>query len=275
MTNIASFPHYYKKHLILRNSDDYVRKAFNLPDYIQNVIKCKTPYYLNVITQSVSQDIINHINAGDLKGAIDKINCPKFSEKDLIKGITLNLEVKLKNLDIELEMKSKMTYSSKKAKKESIENIHTKMKDIELKIMSIKDKLQSSDKLDNLTKLIETQIKNPKFKMLIFSEYNSSFEPIEIILKEFNLNYSNVMGTTNTINKTIRLYKDFDSPDKIDVLLLNANYCDNGMNLENSSDIVLYHSMNKDRTTQIIGRGQRPGRVDPLNVWHLCYENEL
>ena len=343
MTNIASFPHYYKKHLILRNAEEYVRTAFNLPAYIQQVIKCKTPYYLNVITQSVSQDIINHINAGDLKGAIDKINCPKFSEKDLIKGITLNLEVKLKNLDIELEMKSKMTYSSKKAKKESIENIHTKMKDIELKIMSIKDKLQSSDKcpicyddvsnisvspccntkycfecistwlhqnkhcpfcrasidfnsliivseqelskkkkkeelldkLDNLTKLIETQIKNPKFKMLIFSEYNSSFEPIETILKEFNINYSNVMGTTNTINKTIRLYKDFESPDKIDVLLLNANYCANGMNLENSSDIVLYHSMNKDRTTQIIGRGQRPGRVDPLNVWHLCYENEL
>lgn len=344
MTNIASFPHYYKKHLILRNAEEYVRTAFNLPAYIQQVIKCKTPYYLNVITQSVSQDIINHINAGDLKGAIDKINCPKFSEKDLIKGITHNLEVKLKNLYIELEMKSKMTYSSKKAKKESIENIHTKMKDIELKIMSIKDKLQSSDKcpicyddvcnisvspccntkycfecistwlhqnkhcpfcraaidfnsliivseeetlskkkkkeelvdkLDNLTKLIENQIKNPKFKMLIFSEYNSSFEPIETILKEFNINYSNVMGTTNTINKTIRLYKDFESPDKIDVLLLNANYCANGMNLENSSDIVLYHSMNKDRTTQIIGRGQRPGRVETLNVWHLCYENEL
>ena len=344
MINIISFPHYYKKHLILRNSDEYVRSAFNLPDYIQHVIKCKTPYYLNVITQSVSQDIINHINAGDLKGAIDKINCPKFSEKDLIKGITHNLEVKLQNLVIELEMKSKMTYSSEKAKKESIENIHNKMKDIDLKITSIKNKLQSSDKcpicyddvcnisvspccntkycfecistwlhqskqcpfcrasidfnsliivseeeelskkknkeelldkLDNLTKLIETQIKNPKFKMLIFSEYNSSFEPIETILKEFNINYSNVMGTTNTINKTIRLYKDFDSPDKIDVLLLNANFCANGMNLENSSDIVLYHSMNKDRTTQIIGRGQRPGRVDPLNVWHLCYENEL
>ena len=47
------------------------------------------------------------------------------------------------------------------------------------------------------------------------------------------------------------------------------------INLENSSDIVLYHSMNKDTTTQIIGRGQRPGRTDTLNVWNLCYDNEL
>ena len=46
-------------------------------------------------------------------------------------------------------------------------------------------------------------------------------------------------------------------------------------NLENSSDIVLYHSMNKDTTTQIIGRGQRPGRTEELTVWNLCYDNEL
>ena len=71
------------------------------------------------------------------------------------------------------------------------------------------------------------------------------------------------------------LFKDYESPDKIDVLLLNANYCANGINLENSTDIVLYHSMNKDRTTQVIGRGQRPGRISQLNVWKLCYDNEL
>ena len=33
--------------------------------------------------------------------------------------------------------------------------------------------------------------------------------------------------------------------------------------------------MKSDRTTQIIGRGQRPGRISQLNVWKLCYDNEL
>ena len=33
--------------------------------------------------------------------------------------------------------------------------------------------------------------------------------------------------------------------------------------------------MNKDRTKQVIGRGQRPGRKNPLNVWKLCYDNEI
>ena len=34
-------------------------------------------------------------------------------------------------------------------------------------------------------------------------------------------------------------------------------------------------NMKKDKTMQIIGRGQRPGRKGSLNVWKLCYNNEL
>ena len=341
--NVISYPNKYKKHLVLRNSDEYVRTAFNLPDYIKNIIKCKTPHYLKILDKNVSQAIINHINAGDLKGAIDKVDCAKFNEHDLIKGITKDLEIKMENLQIEFDMKYKMTFSSDKAKEESLKKIHQKMEEIKRKINSIQEKLKSSDmcaicyddlnntsispccntkycfecistwlhqnnqcpfcrakigfnsliivtddatkqkkeedvllsKLNNLKTIIEKQMSSPKFKMLIFSEYYNSFEQIETLIKSYGINYSCVMGTTNTINKTLRLYKETDSPDKIDILLLNANYCANGINLENSSDIVLYHSMNKDTTTQVIGRGQRPGRTEPLNVWNLCYENEL
>ena len=345
MTNIISFPNKYKQYLVLRNSDEYVRSAFNLPDYITHNIKCKMPYHLKILDKNVSQDIINHINAGDLKGAIEKVDCAKFNEHDLIKGITNDLEIKMENLQIEFDMKSKMTFSTEKAKEESLKNIHIKINKIKDKINSIQDKLKDSQmcaicyddldntsispccntkycfkcistwlhenkhcpfcrakidfntliivtdsikqskmkkdtnvllsKLDNLKTIIEKQMSSPKFKMLIFSEYHNSFEPIETLIKSLGINYSCVMGTTHTINKTLRLYKETESPDKIDILLLNANYCANGINLENSSDIVLYHSMNTDTTTQVIGRGQRPGRTDALNVWNLCYENEL
>jgi len=343
MTNIISFPNKYKQQLVLRNSDEFVRSAFNLPDYITTTIKCKMPYYLKILDKNVSQDIINHINAGDLKGAIEKVDCAKFNEHDLIKGITRDFEIKLENLQIEFDMKSKMTFSTEKAKDESLQNIHIKMGKIKDKINSIQEKLKSSqmcaicyddlnntsvspccntkycfecistwlhqnkhcpfcrakidfnsliivtddepkpiietelllNKIDNLKLVIEKQMASPNFKMLIFSEFYNSFEPIETLIKSYGIKYANVMGTTNTINKTLNLYKDTESPDKIDILLLNARYCANGINLENSSDIVLYHSMNKDTTTQIIGRGQRPGRTSQLNVWNLCYENEL
>ena len=342
MLNIISFPNNYKKYLILRNSDEFIKTAFDLPDYKELIINCKMPHYLNILNKNVSQQIINHINAGDLKGAIEKVCCEKYSENDLIKGVTKDLETKLENLMIEIEMKSKMTYSSKNAKEESMKNLSQKIDTIKSKIASIQEKLNSSNicsicyddvsnttispccntkycfgcistwlhqkkqcpfcraslefnsliiatdepqqikeedgllsKLDNLKNIIEKQRSNPKFKMLIFSEYHNSFDDIETYLLSQSIKYSYVNGTTNTTNKTIRLFKDYESPDKIDVLLLNANYCANGINLENSTDIVLYHSMNKDRTTQVIGRGQRPGRISQLNVWKLCYDNEL
>ena len=84
------------------------------------------------------------------------------------------------------------------------------------------------------------------------------------------------MGTSATINKLVKNYKlPNNDPESIQVLLLNAEYCASGINLENTSDIVIYHSMNDAKTKQIIGRGQRPGRTSVLNVWKLSYENEI
>jgi len=340
MMDIIGYRDYYKKHLVLKNDDIFVRKSFELPEYRLNQIKCKTPHYLNILNKNASQEIISHLQAGDIKGAIEKLDCKTLNEKDLISGITYKLNIKLQNLNLEMKMKLEMIWSSEKAKADGIKTIQIKIEDTTQKIKSIEDKLKSSDmcvicyddlkttsvtpccntkfclecisqwlihnkccpfcratidlnsmivvsdivkkdvdellsKIDNLKIILEKQIKNPRFKMLIFSDYNNSFEKIETLLSEYSINYANVNGTTNTINKKIRLYKDYSSPDKIDVLLLNANYCANGINLENSTDIVLYHSMNKDKTTQIIGRGQRPGREESLNVWKLCYNNEI
>ena len=54
---------------------------------------------------------------------------------------------------------------------------------------------------------------------------------------------------------------------------MNARYCGSGINLENTSDIFIYHSMSTELTQQVIGRAQRPGRDSCLNVWML-HENE-
>ena len=79
------------------------------------------------------------------------------------------------------------------------------------------------------------------------------------------------MDTQRDKEELDSLYKNGD----LDILLLNSEFCASGINLENSTDIVIYHAMNKDKTTQVIGRGQRPGRNGVLNVWKLCHENEL
>ena len=112
--------------------------------------------------------------------------------------------------------------------------------------------------------------------MLIFSDYQNSFKDIVEFMDSTGIRHRKVIGTTSTINKIINDYKQPNNNiNSVQVLLLNAEYCASGINLENTSDIVIYHSMNEAKTKQIIGRGQRPGRTSQLNVWKLCYINEL
>lgn len=335
------------KYITLKNDDEFVKSSFRLPDLVMEIIKCKTPLSLSVLNNNVSPEIIDHINGGDIKGAIELVNCTKVSEKDLIQGATEELVKQLENKKIEFDMKSQMIYSSEKAKKDSLTKIKIAIMNIEKKINSIKDKLQESNtcticyddvsndaitpcckskfcfecistwlmggnntcpfcrhkisleclivvseeqcggapapkkdellsKNENLDILIQNRLqKEQNLKMLIFSDFSNSFSSITSILCKHNLKYSMIKGSGAAINKTITNFKSTQGPDKIDILMLNADFCAAGINLENATDIVFYHMMSSTKTTQIIGRGQRPGRKQPLNVWKLCYENEI
>ena len=79
------------------------------------------------------------------------------------------------------------------------------------------------------------------------------------------------MGTSAHINSVVNQYKN----GKIQCLLLNARYFGSGLNLENTTDIIIYHHMHDDLKKQVEGRAQRPGRTCQLNIWELCYDNEI
>ena len=97
-------------------------------------------------------------------------------------------------------------------------------------------------------------------KLLIFSEYNKTFELIDDVLSKFPMLYTKYISDASILEK----YKKH----KINILLLNARSHSAGLNLENTTDIIIYHEMTEDMETQIIGRANRLGRTTgPLNVW--------
>ena len=104
-----------------------------------------------------------------------------------------------------------------------------------------------------------------------FSEYDNSFREVANYLEENNYRYSNLKGSTSRINNIVEKYKG----DELDILLLNSRYFGSGLNLENTTDLFMYHKMNESIENQVIGRAQRPGRKDPLNIYRLLYHNEL
>ena len=124
-------------------------------------------------------------------------------------------------------------------------------------------------KIEKLKQLLLERIEEkPDTKFLIFSEYSNIFMEISRLLVDMDINYRIVKGQ---VNKTIRDYKEGD----LNCLLLNTTHFGNGLNLENTDDIILLHSLNKEMNHQVIGRAQRPGRKTKLNIWNLKYKNEV
>jgi len=145
-----------------------------------------------------------------------------------------------------------------------------KLEDLNI-IVKKKDKIDKKQELlskqDNLINIIKKK-KNGRF--LIFSCYENTNDNIGKLLKDNKITYSKLLGTCGTINNIINKFNNKE----INVLLLNAEYYGSGLNLQMATDIIIYHEMNKELETQIIGRSQRIGRKEPLNVYYLLYDNE-
>tara|TARA_B100001564_G_C20666587_1_gene684097 strand:+ start:608 stop:1081 length:474 start_codon:yes stop_codon:yes gene_type:complete len=105
-------------------------------------------------------------------------------------------------------------------------------------------------------------------RILIFSEYDSSFTEIENLLRKHAMKYSRLKG--NGINRSVDEYRNGN----LQVLLVNSTAYGSGLNLENTTDVVLFHKMDNDIESQVIGRAQRPGRTTQLKAWYLLNKNE-
>ena len=324
------------KIITAKNSREFIKASFRLPEPITHNIICENTNIVNILGTVISKDVLSHINAGDIEGAIEKLNCTKVSNNNVIKAATEDLTIELGNRKVEYEMKQKMTYSSESAKEESLKRIQMKIFDLEGKIQQIKNRLTENDmcpicydEVENATitqccnhkfclgclsswlssnkncplcrtnittnDLIvitdkESEVKEkkelkgkeyhlskilenlkPESKVLIFSEYYKSFGVVKNKLDALNIKSSIIKG--NSIDNVIKSYKSTE-PDSIKALMLNSRFFGSGLNLENSTDIILYHSMTPEITKQVIGRAQRPGRTQPLNIWNLRYSDE-
>jgi len=127
------------------------------------------------------------------------------------------------------------------------------------------------DKQDQLDLIFSNNIKT-NARIIIFSEFSNTYENIFNIMSKHNIIFKELKGNNNVINYILNWYKDDDNVKK--VLFLNARYYGSGLNLENTSDLIIYHKMDSELEMQIIGRAQRCGRTNILNIWKLLYENE-
>jgi len=165
----------------------------------------------------------------------------------------------MKCITLALQRKEECPLCRSYVTNDSINVIHEK---------SVKNINNRPSKTDVLLKIVKEEKSK---KILIFSSYENTFNIIETILNNNNISYSKLSGNYNHINYKLNLYKN----GSLNILLLNSQNFGTGLNLEKTTDIIFYHKMNKDLEQQVIGRAQRFGRENVLNIHMLCYDNEL
>lgn len=82
---------------------------------------------------------------------------------------------------------------------------------------------------------------------MIFSNYDNSFKSICNVLDENNIQFAQIKGNIKTRERNINLFKTKAIP----VIFLNSNYNSAGINLQEATDIIIYHNMSDSTKNQI------------------------
>jgi len=128
----------------------------------------------------------------------------------------------------------------------------------------------NNDKIQNLMMILSGRPAGSKF--LVFSSYESTFHRIaERLSSQSDIRYSYLKGNKNQIKQKLLRYRG----DEIDVLLVNSSNYGSGLNLENTTDIIMFHKCDSEIEKQVIGRAQRAGRTSQLKLWYLVHDNEI
>ena len=143
-------------------------------------------------------------------------------------------------------------------------------------ITVIKDKQTNEDmnvnnKRSKIENLIDILSNKPLGKFLIFSNSDATFDKLSEVITNLNMSHSKICGNAGAITNRIKSFNE----GKTQVLLLNPQYYGCGLNLEKTTDVIFFHRFESDMERQIIGRAQRYGRSDILNIHYLFYESEF
>ena len=131
-----------------------------------------------------------------------------------------------------------------------------------------------SGKLNQCMDLINEAISS-NHKILLFSGYTSMFEIIEEKLKEKNIEYFKLTGST-PVDKRIEMVDDFNKNDNVKIFLISLKAGGTGLNLT-SADVVIHYDpwWNVSAENQATDRAYRIGQKNSVQVYKLITNNSI
>ena len=136
---------------------------------------------------------------------------------------------------------------------------------------------QTEDKPEHATlktkdaRVMEIVQANRGGRYLVFAEYEGAFANLKELFDREGITNKQLKGHSAQQNRTL---EDFKSG-RINVIMLNSRYAGSGIDIHFATDVILYQLFSDNINHQVVGRAQRVGRSEALNVHQLYHENEI
>jgi hypothetical protein len=271
--------------VICKCHPDFVKKSINLPDPITTKIMCDDDH-ITIFNDILNEKEMKALRAGDLNiikrvmNASGQVNIANFA--DTIGRYAEYLFKKSEQLEeVEKEIERCSKSFNENDKKElnilidKLNIIKRYRKNSEIlteKIKSLSDITTLNTKETYLEgELVDKMLQDRNSKWLVFNDNGNVLIKYQMFLMGKGI--KTVMldgGNQRMIERTLNDYKEGD----VQVLLLNSMIEGAGMNLENTTHLLFMHKTEEKFIEQVMGRAQRFGRKDPLNVFLLFDKNE-
>ena len=138
----------------------------------------------------------------------------------------------------------------------------------------ISDYKYESSKLVQCIEIVEDAIQ-AGHKILLFSGYTSMFEIIEKELKERNIKYFKLTGSTK-VDERISLVDEFNTNPDIKVFLISLKAGGTGLNLTGADMVIHYDPWwNQSAENQATDRTYRIGQKNNVQVYKLITSNSI
>ena len=138
----------------------------------------------------------------------------------------------------------------------------------------IKNYKEGSSKLEQCIEIVKDAT-DSGHKILLFSGYTSMFELIEKELKENNITYFKLTGSTK-VDERIKMVDEFNSNKDIKVFLISLKAGGTGLNLTGADMVIHYDPWwNASAENQATDRAYRIGQKNNVQVYKLITKNSI
>jgi len=143
LRDIVSITHTSRSRVVIRCSDEYVKKSILLPPLIRTTILCRVPVSHQIIQGAVSQNIQEMLHAGDTTAALEELGVKGQDTKTLIEAVTANLNKELSRLEKTYAFKESLEYSTPQAKEAALKSLAEKIERSKESIKAVAERIKN------------------------------------------------------------------------------------------------------------------------------------